>query len=336
MIQKSIIAFDIGATKIAYGIVQFKIQRSKLKTKIKNSKACPRESSGVKNLDFEIQSFNKIKTPKSRKEIIKKIINIVKEFFEDKKIDKIGIGMAGQMDFEKGKVLSSLVANGWKNVPLKKILEKELKVPVSLNNDAHSFVMAEAKFGAAKNYQNIIGLTLGTKIGGGIIIGGKLYRGANNIAGEFTYTIRANKSLKIPIKELKKELKQPCNKIGYHYLGEWTAGKGIEKLYKELTDKDLTAFEIEKRALKGEKAALKIINLSAESLGCELANIINFLNPEIIVIGGGLSRMDILWKPMIQEAKKRVFFPPLAKTKIVKSKLGDEAGVLGAAVLAID
>jgi predicted NBD/HSP70 family sugar kinase len=71
-------------------------------------------------------------------------------------------------------------------------------------------------------------------------------------------------------------------------------------------------------------------------LGCEIANIINFLNPEIIIIGGGLSRMDILWKPMIQEAKKRVFFPPLKKTKIVRSRLLEKANLLGAASLVLE
>lgn len=313
--NKSIIAFDIGASKIAYAQVQVKGRKLKVES------------------DLEIQRFDKIKTPKSKKEVIEKIVEIVKKTKKDKKISAIGIGMAGQMDFKKGKVLSSLVADGWKNISLKKILEKELKIPVMLENDAHCFVLGEAKFGAAKNYQHIIGLTLGTKIGSGIIINSKLYRGANNTAGEFGYTVRTNKNLDIPIKELKKDLKKPCNKTDYHYMGEWMAGRGMERLYKKLTGKKLTAFEIKKRALKGEKNALKIINLSSESLGCELANIIHFLNPEIIVIGGGLSRMDILWKPMIQEAKKRVFFAPLKKTKIVRSRLLEKANLLGAASL---
>ncbi len=324
--NKSIIAFDIGASKIAYAQVQVKSQKLKVES------------------DFKIQNFNKIKTPKSKKEVIEKIIEIVKPLLNPPlankgrknaygKIIGIGIGMAGQMDFKEGKVLSSLVANGWKNVSLKKILEKRLKIPVTLENDARCFVLGEARFGSAKNYKHIIGLTLGTKIGSGIIIGGKLYRGANNTAGEFGYIIKANKNLNIPIKELKKDLKKPCNKTDYHYLGEWAAGRGMERLYKKLTGKNLSAFEIKKRALKKEKAALKIINLSAESLGCEIANIINFLNPEIIVIGGGLSRMDILWKPMVQEAEKRVFFPPLKKTKIVRSRLLEKANLLGAASL---
>ena len=309
--KKSIIAFDIGASKIAYGVAILPLSAS------------------------SFQNFDKIKTPKSRKEVIEKIIEIVKKIKKDRKIIGIGIGMAGQMDFKNGKVLSSLVADGWKNIPLKNILEKRLKIPVVLENDAHCFVLGEAKFGAAKNYQHIIGLTLGTKIGSGIIIDRKLYRGTNNTAGEFGYTIKANKSLNISIKELKKDLKKSCSKTDYHYLGEWAAGRGMERLYKKLTGENLNCIEIKKRAIKKEKVALKIINLSAESLGCEIANIINFLNPEIIVIGGGLSRMDILWKPMVREAKKRVFFAPLKKTKIVRSCLLEKANLLGVASLVL-
>jgi glucokinase len=334
--NKSIIAFDIGASKIAYGVTGLPLSAPACivygspedAASLRAGKAIAGRSS--------FQHFDKIKTPKSKKEVIERIIGIVKKIKKDKKIAAVGIGMAGQIDFEKGKVLSSLVADGWKNVSLKNILEKKLKIPVTLDNDAHCFVLGEAKFGAAKKYQHIIGLTLGTKIGSGIIIGGKLYRGANNTAGEFGYTIKANKSLNISIKELKKELKKSCSKTDYHYLGEWTAGRGMERLYKKLTGEKLNCLEIKKRAIKKEKAALKIINLSAESLGCEIANIINFLNPEIIVIGGGLSKMDILWNPMIQEAKKRVFFPPLKKTKIVRSRLLEKANLLGAASLVLE
>jgi glucokinase len=334
--NKSIIAFDVGASKIACGIIQLKVQSSKLKTITQKSK--------IQNFDFKIYNFNKIKTPKSKKEVIEKIIEIVTPILSPPlankgrknaygKIVGVGIGMAGRMDFKNGIVSSSLVANGWKNVPLKKILEKKLGLPVALENDARCFILGELKFGKAKNYKHIIGLTLGTKIGSGIIIDGKLYYGANNAAGEFGYTIKANKNFNISIKDLKKDLKKSCDKKDYHYLGEWAAGRGMERLYKKLTGENLTAFEIKKRALKKEKTALKIINLSAESLGIEIANIINFLNPEIIVIGGGLSRMDILWKPMVQEAKKRVFFAALKKTKIIRSQLLEKANLLGAASL---
>ena len=229
--------------------------------------------------------------------------------------------------------MSSSIMNGQKNVSLKNILEKRLGLPVMLDNDAHCFVLGEAKFGAAKNYQHIVGLTLGTGVGGGIIIDGKLYRGANNTAGEFSFTIvRTNKDLEVLIKGEK----DTCKKTGCYHLGDWVAGIGIEKLYKKLTGENLNCTEIKKKALKKEKAALKIINLSAESLGIKLANIINSLNPEIIVIGGGLSKMDILWKPMIQEAKKRVFFAPLKKTKIVRSRLLEKANLLGAASLVLE
>ena len=316
-----IIAFDIGATKIAYARVQFKIQNSKFKIISQKSE--------VKNFNFKIQNFDKIKTPKSRKEVIKKIIEIVEKikkatFTNVAFRTAVGIGIAGQIDFKRGIVLSSPNMSGWENVPLRNILEKELKIPVILDNDAHCFVLGEACFGSARNYKHIIGLTLGTGIGGGIIIDGKLYRGANNTAGEFGHTIV----------ETKYNFKCSCGIRGH--LEAFASGQAMENLYKELNGEKLDTFEIEKRALRGEKKALKVINLTVSTLGKKLSDMINFFNPEIIVIGGGLSRMKLFWRPMIRETKKRVFFEPLTKTKIVRSKLGDKAGVLGAAVLAID
>ena len=313
-----IIAFDIGASKIAYGITDFPLSAP------------------------SIQYFDKIKTPKSKDEMIEKIIEIVEPLLSafggsakggnpslaDKgrkniygKIIGVGIGMAGQIDFENGKVLFSPNMPDWKNVSLKNILEKKLGLPVLIDNDARCFVLGEAKFGAAKNYQHIVGITLGTGIGGGIIINGKIYRGKNNTAGEFGHTIVENKF----------NLKCSCGMKGH--LESYASGQAMEKSYQKLTGEELDCLEIKKRAIKKEKSALKVVNLMAEALGEGLSDVINFLNPEIIVIGGGLSKMDILWKPMIQEAKKRVFFPPLKKTKIVRSRLFEKANLLGSADL---
>ncbi len=295
--NKSIIAFDIGASKIAYGVAGFPLSAT------------------------SFHRFSKIKTPKSKKEIIEKIIEIVGKMKKDKKIIGVGIGMAGQINFKKGIVSSSPNLPEWKNVSLKNILEKKLKIPVTIDNDAHCFILGEARFGAAKNYQHIVGITLGTGIGGGIIINGKIYRGANNTAGEFGHTIVENKF----------NLKCSCGMKGH--LESYASGQAMEKMYKKITGEKLGCFEIKKRAIKKEKSALRVINLMAEALGEGLSDVVNFLNPEIIVIGGGLSRMDILWKPMVQEAKKRVFFAPLKKTKIIRSRLREKANLLGVAAL---
>jgi len=340
MIKKYILSFDIGASKIAYGAVSIK------QNKEGDIRQCRLQDKKVKS-DFEIQNFDKIKTPKSRKEVIEKIIEIVAPFLNSlfankgrknayKKIIGVGIGIAGQIDFKRGIVLSSPNMPGWKNIPLKNILEKKLGLSVLIDNDAHCFVLGETYFGAAKKYRHIVGLTVGTGIGGGIIIDGKLYRGKNNLAGEFGHTMVVGEGLKRgafsqKVEGLKRGLKCSCGIRGH--LESYASGEAMESLYKKTTGKKINVLEIEKRAIKGEKSALKIIELTAEMLGEGLSDIINSLNPEIIVIGGGLSKVDLLWKLMIQKMKKRVFHSSLTKTKIVRSRLLEKANLLGAATL---
>jgi predicted NBD/HSP70 family sugar kinase len=330
--NKTIIAFDIGASKIAYGIVKLKTQSSKVKTTTQNSK--------IQNFDFGIQNFNKIKTPKSKKEIIEKIVEIVKPLlsaFDGSakggnpplankgrrnaygKIIGIGIGMAGQIDFKKGKVLSSPIGRGWKNINLKKIIKEKVGVNAEIDNDVKCFALGESKFGQAKKCKNTVYLAIGTSIGGAIEIDGKLYRGANNIAGEFGHmTIIGNGK------------KCGCGNIGCW--ARYVSGETIEELYYDLYNKKKETKDIVLGSAKGIKQDKKIIKKAASYLAMGLVNIINTINPEIIVIGGSVIKEKEILDLAKKDALKKVLTPG-RKTKIVRSQLLEKANLLGAASL---
>lgn len=266
------------------------------------------EISGAK---YKILESVKSATPRKEAEILKMVEENYERLAGKYKIGGIGIGFCGPVDFERGRATMGPNLKTGK-IEFKKILEKKLKIPVAVDNDARCFALAESVFGAARGRKNIVGLTIGTGIGGGIIIDGKIYRGATGSAVEFGHTeILKSKELE-----------------------ETASGSGLAKVYKKVSGKKLSNFEIVDLAKKKDKKALEAVNFVAESLGSGIANIIESYNPEIIVLGGGLAEVDLIIDKAKEYAKKGVFLPSLAKTPIVVSRLGQSAVALGAARMA--
>jgi glucokinase len=293
---KTTIALDLGATKTTIGIVDEHGQ-------VSNSQTIPTPSH------------------QGRPYFIKKLIWLIKPLI-NKSTQAIALGVAGQVDFKRQ--IAHLYPNfprALQNFPLAKILKNKFQLPIFIDNDVHCFILAENIYGAGRKYNNIIGLTLGTGIGGGIIINKKLFRGYNNLAGEFgSITI-----------DDKNQIRCSCG----HY-GHWeslASGTGLINLYQKLTGHKKTTFEIEKLAKSGDKNAKEAVKQVSHYLALGLANIINSLNPEIIIIGGGFANFKMIWPPMLQEVKKNLIQPQMQKTKIVKSQLGDKAILMGAALL---
>jgi glucokinase len=233
------------------------------------------------------------------------------------KVTCLGIGVPGPISYEKGIVIEPPNLPGWKSVNLKKILEKEFRVPVHLDNDANCAALAEARFGAAKKARNFIYITVSTGIGGGIIIDRQLYRGAIGAAGEFGHMVI--------------DPRGPLCGCGNHGCFEALAsGSAIKKR------SGMDAIAVELAARQGDKKALAVIQETAHYLAIGIANLVNIFNPEMVVIGGGVSKMrELLLNPVRQEFKKYALTLPAKKVKIVRVKLGGEAGVLGAAALCL-
>jgi fructokinase len=192
---------------------------------------------------------------------------------------------------------------------------------VVIENDANCFALAEHRFGAGVGKQTIVGLILGTGVGGGLIIDGKLYRGACGGAGEIGHTTLNNHGL-------------ACSCGGYGHFESYCCGPAIVRLYRIYGGKLKNP---DPRAVFGsfEKAAKKARDEFFDKIGMGLGNLINILNPEMIVLGGGVSNLNFY--PQIRRAAKRYSNAEIFKcVKIVRNKLGDSSGVLGAASLVLE
>ncbi|MDZ7798836.1 MAG: ROK family protein [Patescibacteria group bacterium] len=283
------IGLDIGGTKINTGIV-------------KNNRV-------FKN--HQIKSPSK-KGPKKLLREIKKAIN----YYQPEKAKNIAISFAGPVD-KKGKILHATnFSSTLENYNLKKALRKIFKKEIFIEHDGFCFVLAESILGAAKNYKYIIGLTLGSGIGGGLAVDNKIYTGYKNLAeiGHF--------------KILEKGFQCSCGRFG-HFEAQ-ACGFSLEKYYKKITGQNRSGKEIYKLSKKGDKKALKAAEITAKYLGLGLASLTNVLSPEIIVLGGGLSNFTKIITLSKKSFKQELVDPRHKKTKIVKSKLGQKALLLGA------
>lgn len=240
-----------------------------------------------------------VNTPKNKTQIISELKKIIKNF-DNPKVQKIGVGIPGLVDGEK--ILRCTNLPFIEGLNLKKLVNNK----IILLNDADSFVIAESKLGAAKGKNNVIGIIFGTGIGSGIIINGELYRGANFQAGEGGHIWTSPFSEK-------------------NYMSQW-AGPSLEKLYFELSGKNAKLEKISKMKSKEAKA---VINYAVEGISYVCSVYTNILNPEIIILGGGLSNLDIY--PQLNNSLKKFCF--VKTPKIKKNKLGADSGVIGAALI---
>lgn len=250
----------------------------------------------------------------------------------------IGIGLPGLIDNEGGIVRYLINIPGWKNVPLAAIIKKYFNIPTFIDNDVNVTTLAELKFGAGRGVKNLVCLTLGTGVGGGVAVNGELYRGSTLSAGEVGH---------IPLE--KRGLR--CNCGGYGCLERYVGNKylvedvksqiknGKRTTITKLVDNKLSKITpkvIAEAAKKGDKFAIDIWRNMGDNLGIALAGIVNFFNPEKIVIGGGVAKAGkILFDSITKTVRLRAMKLPGGKVKIVRAELGEEAGIIGAAVLAM-
>jgi len=256
-----------------------------------------------------------VATPKKKAEAIAKIIELANAL-ADKNTAAIGIGVPGPVDFEKQIVIDVPNLSGWKNVPLAKIVSKATGLPCTIDNDAKCFLLAELEYGAAKGKRNVVGVIMGTGFGSALAIDGEIYRGAHGSAGEVGHTIISEKS----------------GAAGFLNSGElesFASGRAIA-LMAQGTD----ARVVFDNAKHGNKKDRDIAERAARYAGIGLANIINVLDPEMIVVGGSLSNALPQMLPQIKKAIESNCFGLARKTKVVRHKL-EFPGTVGAAVAAL-
>jgi glucokinase len=233
------------------------------------------------------------------------------------RISKIGIGAPGPI-LGKAIIVSPPNLPGWKNVNIKSILQKKLKKHIRVENDANAAALGELCFGAGKGFRNLLYITISTGIGGGIIINGKIYRGALGTAGEVGHMVLEPKGPKCG-----------CGRRGC--LEALAAGPAIAKMAGKKN-----ALEAEIAARRGDKKSLKAIKTAAKYIAMGIGDLNNILNPDIFVIGGGVSNMGpLLLDPVKHWAKKYSMDASRKSLIIVPAKLKNNAGVMGAIAMCI-
>jgi glucokinase len=233
----------------------------------------------------------------------------------------VGLGLPGPIDFEKGIVHFFPNIPGWKEVKLKNILEKRLKLPVFVDNDAKVMALAEYKLGAARGSTNAVCITLGTGVGGGIIINGKLYRGLSNVAGEIGH---------MPINENG----PACNCGGKACLEAYIGNNRVLAEARRVFGKGITLEKLSYLAKKQNRQAKIIWLRFAERLSVALSGVVNLLNPDCIVIGGGVAAAgNVLFNSIKKAVRLRAMSVQVKHVKILGAKLKNNAGLIGAAIL---
>jgi len=252
-----------------------------------------------------------------------------------KEIAGVGIGSPGPLDTKTGVVI--LTPNlGWVNMPLRDRVADSLKLPTVLDNDANCAIFGEWWRGAARGVDDVIGLTIGTGIGGGIVLGGKIYHGASDVAGEIGHmTIDANG-------RLCKCGNQGC--LEAYASGPAIAARavegieaGVETSLPQYVAGDLsriTAQVVYEAAHDGDPYALDVVRDTAKLLGAGVASLVNIFNPSVVVICGGVTLAgDKLFGPLTTEVHRRAFKPAWEVCSILPGALTGTAGVYGAAAV---
>lgn len=262
---------------------------------------------------------------------ILKVIDTIRQETKGFKLSAIGMGIPGIIFFDKGIVARSPNFPDWIDFNLRKRLSKDLDVPFYIDNDANLAAVGEGWLGAGRNYNSFCMLTLGTGVGGGIVLNKNIWRGEYGMAGELGHiTIYPDG--------------HPCNCGNRGCLEQYASATGIVRMAKEefrvrsleSGEKNITADAIYQLAKNGDRYSLEIFQRMGRILGIGIADIVNILNIELFVLGGGVAdSWDYFIDSAIDEIKKRTYRITGERVKVVKAKLGDDAGIFGAAYMAM-
>lgn len=311
--KKYSIGIDLGGTKILIALVE-------------------RESGNVINCIKK-----KTKKDKGPKNITKKMIEGIEELLENVSSDEIysiGVGSAGQIDRENGIILAAPNLDCY-DLNIKEILTERFNLPVFVGNDVEVATLGEQKFGAGKGCDDFICIFVGTGVGSAIVKDGKIIQGATGTAGEIGHMIVDLNG-------------RQCACGGHGCLEAYASRSAIERRiegalkkgrkscileYLE-TGKSITSSMIQKSIEREDELVLQYVTEASEYLSGGIASIINFINPELVILGGGLiEAVDYFYEKTIKKARTKSLPIPAEKIKFSKAKLGDYSGVIGAALL---
>ena len=299
---------------------------------------------GVFGSDLELVGTARISTKAYRgpETVIERLARCVQDAIDecDLRLDQvkaIGMSAPGAVDPDKGVVIFAPNLK-WKNVPLKKEMEKELGVPVFIENDANLQMIGIYEVELAAKPRHVVGIFVGTGIGGGLILNGDLYSGFNDAAGEIGHMVLDINGPKCG-----------CGNSGcFEALASRTAifnriQEAVRASHKTvLTNmlgkdlQDMRSGHLRKAIRKGDKLVLKIVEQAAEFTGIAVGNLMNLLNPEVVILGGGIIEAleETVMPRIVETARERALSGTAKGVQIEASRLGDNAGIIGGAVVA--
>jgi glucokinase len=296
MSEQRVIGIDLGGTKILAAVV---------------------------NQEGDVDRHHELPTPTgSQAELLAALDSAVEELIEEG-VSAIGFGIPSRIDQRLGRVVASV------NIPLAELdfrdrMSQRYGLPVGIDNDANAAAIAEWKIGAGRGVQDLVMLTLGTGVGGGLILGGKPYRGATGSSAELGHTVIVHGG-------------EPCSCGGHGHIESYASGAAATRVARETFGPESDARDLVRRALEGDEKAREILSGIGDYLGSALGSIVNLFNPEIVIIGGGFAAA---WHFLIGPAEARMRLEALSpgreQVRIARAQLGTVAGVVGAGFVAFE
>jgi glucokinase len=292
----NVIGVDVGGTKILAGVVE---------------------------RDGTVVTHREYPTPlESEAALLDGLEAAVREILDDR-VAAVCFGVPSRIDQRAGVAIGS-VNIPLTNVPLRDVMRERLGLPVEIENDANAAAIAEWKAGAGRGTNDMIMITLGTGVGGGLILGGRPYRGSIGAGAELGHIVIVHDG-------------EPCRCGGRGHLESYVSGTGAERVAREAFGPAVDAHRLVRLANEGDAKAVELLTEIGRKLGSGLGSLINIFDPELIVIGGGFAAAgELLLAPARDVLAREALKPMRDSVRIVRAELGTSAGLIGAAMAAFE
>jgi len=288
--------------------------------------------------DGIVEHRHDVESPDQREGVLPIVLDLIERTATDAggHLDACCIASAGLIDATRGRVIISPNIPGFRNLALVEPVSERLGIPAFIENDANAAALAEYRYGAGRGYKHLLHVTAGTGIGGGLVLGGRLYRGARGFAGEIGHMVidAGGPTCACGAKGCLEAL---CSGVAFERRARRLVESGRSPLLADIVgDETPGALHLQKAAQRGDALAEAEIRNAGHYFGIALGSLMNVLNPEAITISGGLVAMGDLLFGEMRTALKEMAYGPTSGVEIKFSELGDDAGLLGAAAVAME
>jgi glucokinase len=295
-VNANVIGVDVGGTKILAGMV---------------------------GRDGTVAKHREYPTPTESEAVLLDGLETAVHELRDQSVVAVGFGIPSRIDQRAGIAVGS-VNIPLAGVPLRDEMHKRLGLPVAIENDANAAAIAEWKAGTARGTSDMVLLTLGTGVGGGLILGGRPYRGSIGAGGEVGHMVIVHDGV-------------PCSCGGRGHLESYVSGKAADAVAREAFGPAADAHRLVRLANEGDALAIELLTEIGRKLGSGIASLINLFDPELVVVGGGFAAAgDLLLVPAGVVMEREVLQPMREDVRVVRAELGTSAGMIGAAMVAFE